>query len=622
MTQGYLRGFIDQLKEPGNPVIKTTKLVCMLSLVACCSSVSADVQTREAEVAKLHQLFGDAWEQDMQDFPVWASRLGDRRYNTAWRDRTEGGRLKRFERYEQHLQALRSIDKEVLPRSEIINYELFELQTEDRLAARDFRTDLMPISQRGGIQTLDGTGNRLRMETLKDFEDWLTRLSKLDDEMDAIIGQMEEGIKTGHMPPKITMQRVPAQIARQLVEGPEQSLFYKPFANMPNSIGRADQLRIQEQARTVIEDTVLPAYQRLATYFNDTYLPACSEEIGASSLPNGGAFYEYRVRSYTTTDLTPDEVHQLGLDEVARIRAEMMRLKDELEFNGNLAEFFTFLREDPQFYFEDPADLLKEYQAVSKQIDPRLVQLFTRLPRMPYGIKVIPEAVAPDTTTAYYTRPAADGSRPGYYWVKLYDPSSRPRYEIEVLSVHEAVPGHHLQIALQQELEGLPNFRRYSGFTVFTEGWGLYSERLGYDIGLYQDPYSRFGQLSYDMWRAVRLDLSGTLTIGDREIEVTGLGWLDREWSTSVLAEGLSGWDWFALQLDDQRSVMAFQLRRKDGLRDTYDHGLLVEHNQLDGTAVADSTTEGVTLLQPDDFELTAIDYFTDDTGASGYKKN
>lgn len=300
----------------------------------------------------------------------------------------------------------------------------------------------------------------------------------------------------------------------------------------------------------------------------------------------------------------------------------MMRLKDELEFNGNLAEFFTFLREDPQFYFEDPADLLKEYQAVSKQIDPRLVQLFTRLPRMPYGIKVIPEAVAPDTTTAYYTRPAADGSRPGYYWVKLYDPSSRPRYEIEVLSVHEAVPGHHLQIALQQELEGLPNFRRYSGFTVFTEGWGLYSERLGYDIGLYQDPYSRFGQLSYDMWRAVRLDLSGTLTIGDREIEVTGLGWLDREWSTSVLAEGLSGWDWFALQLDDQRSVMAFQLRRKDGLRDTYDHGLLVEHNQLDGTAVADSTTEGVTLLQPDDFELTAIDYFTDDTGASGYKKN
>ncbi len=469
------------------------------------SVATADVVTRNPEVAKLHQLFEDAWEQDMQESPVWASMLGDRRFNREWGDSSPEARERRYNMYQGNLQRLASIDREVLPEEELVNYELFEQEYQDRLEAHQFRTDLMPISQRGGIQTLDETGDRLRTQTLQDYEDWLARLSKVDQLMDQTISRMEEGIRTGHVPPKITMQRVPAQIKKQIVEQPEESLFYKPFREMPEAISKADQLRIQAQAQEIIKHTILPSYQRLYTFFTETYLPACSEEIGASALPNGKAYYEYRVKAYTTTDMTPDEVHQLGLSEVARIRAEMMQVKDEVNFKGSLAEFFTFLREDPQFYFEDPDDLLKEYQAVSKQIDPKLVQLFTKLPRMPYGIKVIPEAVAPDTTTAYYTRPAADGSRPGYYWVNLYDPSARPKYEIEVLSVHEAVPGHHLQIALQQELEGLPNFRRYSGFTVFTEGWGLYSERLGYDIGLYQDPYSKFGQLSYDMWRAVRL---------------------------------------------------------------------------------------------------------------------
>jgi len=298
---------------------------------------------------------------------------------------------------------------------------------------------------------------------------------------------------------------VPAQIAKQVVENPEESLFFEPFRRLPEGWSPSEKIRIQSEAKSVIERVVIPAYQTLYTYFTEVYLPACRDEIGASSLPDGKAFYEYRVRRFTTTDMTPDEVHDLGLSEVARIRSEMMVIKGQVGFAGTLTEFFKFLRDDPQFYFEDADDLLKEYQAVSKQIDPKLVLLFNKLPRMPYGIKVIPEAVAPDTTTAYYSRPAADGSRLGYFWVNLYEPLSRPKFEIEVLTVHEAVPGHHLQIALQQELESLPNFRRYSGYTVFTEGWGLYSERLGDDMGLYQDPYSKFGQLSYDMWRAVRL---------------------------------------------------------------------------------------------------------------------
>ncbi|TDJ42485.1 MAG: DUF885 domain-containing protein, partial [Gammaproteobacteria bacterium] len=227
--------------------------------------------------------------------------------------------------------------------------------------------------------------------------------------------------------------------------------------------------------------------------------------IGLSELPNGSAHYELLTRSFTTTHMTPDDIHRLGLEEVKRIRDEMELVITEVEFDGSFQEFLIFLRTDPQFYFENPDDLYEAYLATSKRIDPELVKLFGILPRMPYGVKPIPDSIAPDTTTAYYSRPAADGSRAGIYWVNLYRPEVRPKYEIEVLSVHEAMPGHHLQISLQQELRNVPNFRRYLGFTAFVEGWGLYSERLGYDLGLYKDPYSRFGQLTYDMWRAVRL---------------------------------------------------------------------------------------------------------------------
>jgi prolyl oligopeptidase len=215
--------------------------------------------------------------------------------------------------------------------------------------------------------------------------------------------------------------------------------------------------------------------------------------------------YESAARRFTTTSLSPEQIHQIGLDEVARIRGEMEELIQELGFDGDLQDFNDYLRTAPEFYYESPEALFEGYLAVSKRLDPELVKLFGRLPRMPYGVRAIPEQIAPDTTTAYYMRPAADGSRAGYYYVNLYRPEVRPKYEMEVLSVHEAVPGHHLQIALAQELEGLPTFRKLSGPTAFIEGWGLYSERLGYDMGLYRDPYSRYGQLIYDMWRAVRL---------------------------------------------------------------------------------------------------------------------
>ncbi len=301
------------------------------------------------------------------------------------------------------------------------------------------------------------------------------------------------------------MQRIPDQISAQLVEDPTLSPFFTAFESMPASIGENDQERLRNAARTLIDDSIVPAYREFSRYFDDVYLPASRDSIGASALPNGESFYEYRVRSFTTTQMTPDEIHRLGLSEVRRIRDQMQLIIDELEFEGDFQAFLQFLRTDPQFYYDTPEELFEAYLATSKRIDPELVKLFGKLPRMPYGLRPIPKNIAPDTTTAYYSSPAADGSRAGFYYVNLYRPEVRPKYEIEVLSVHEAVPGHHLQIALQMELDDVPPFRRFSGFTAFTEGWGLYSESLGFDLGLYKDPYSRFGALTYEMWRAVRL---------------------------------------------------------------------------------------------------------------------
>ena len=450
-------------------------------------------------------LLDEAWEWQLAENPVRASRLGDRRFNDQWTDMSLEAIERRNEQQQVFLRRLRAIDSSQLAETDALNYDLFRRRLENSVDAHDFKAYLMPMSQRGGVQSLESTAETLRLSNVKDYEDWLARMTQIENVVEQTTALMEEGLKTGYMPPKILMERIPNQISSQLVEDPEMSPFYKAFGDMPASIGEEDQARIQQLAKEVIDESIVPAYREFERYFNETYLPASRDSIGASSLPNGEAFYEYRTRFFTTTSMTPDEIHRLGLNEVKRIRDEMQLVIDELEFEGSFADFLTFLRTDPQFYYDTPEELFEGYLAVSKRIDPELVKLFGKLPRAPYGLRPIPDNIAPDTTTAYYNGPAADGSRPGYYYVNLYRPEVRPKYEMEVLSIHEAVPGHHLQIALQMEMEEMPNFRKYSGFTAFSEGWGLYSESLGYEMGFYKDPYSKFGALTYDMWRAVRL---------------------------------------------------------------------------------------------------------------------
>ena len=455
---------------------------------------------------RLDQLFADDWEVRLRENPTFATSVGDTRFNDRLDPVSLADVQRQTEESRRLLARLRAIPRDSLDGVARINYDIFARQKEESIQEVELGLHLIPITNREGFHTyFPQLGENVPLATVRDYENYVARLRAFRPWVADHLGLMREGIRRGMVLPSVSLQGIEGTIQPHIVDDPTKSLLWPPFADFPAAVPQADRERLAAAGRAAIQEGVVAGYRDFLQFIQREYVPGARRGIAASELPNGRALYAQRVRSYTTLDLTPDQVHETGLREVARIRARMDSLMRATGFTGTFPEFVHFLRTDPRFYVATPEALLERTSLVLKRMDGELPRLFGRLPRMPYGIKEIPAYIAPRTTTAYYSRPSGDGTRAGTYWVNTYDLPSRPTYEIEALSLHEAVPGHHLQIALQQELEGLPRFRRFAGFTAFVEGWALYAEQLGYEVGFYQDPYSRFGQLTYEMWRACRL---------------------------------------------------------------------------------------------------------------------
>ena len=453
----------------------------------------------------LHRLFDAEWERSLRESPEGASYRGDKRYNDRWTDDSLAAIAAREAADRDALQRLKAIDRAAVSADERLSYDVMAWQLERAVQRQKYREWQRPLTQRGGVQNAEGIAEVLPFASSKDYQDWLKRIEAVPAMIQQTTVLMREGLKAKNTPPRVLMQRVTGQIAAQIVDDPAQSPYYKPFSKFPEAVSPAERTALQARAKEVIAERVIPAYREFATFFAQDYLPGSRDSIAAADLPDGKAYYDFLAAQFTTTDLSADQIHNIGLKEVARIRAEMETIQAEVGFKGTLTQFFEHLRSDPKFFHKTPAALLEAYQAISKRIDPQLVKISKVIPRLPYGVRAIPDNIAPDTTTAYYQGGAIDGSRAGYYYVNLYKPEVRPTWEMMALSLHEAVPGHHFQISRAMELPDVPMFRKTGYFTAYGEGWGLYAERLGFDMGLYDDPYDRMGQLAYDMWRAVRL---------------------------------------------------------------------------------------------------------------------
>ncbi|HEV3137728.1 MAG TPA: DUF885 domain-containing protein, partial [Pirellulales bacterium] len=455
---------------------------------------------------QLAELFRESWEFTLEEDPLFATQTGDSRFNDRLPRETLADQQRRLAVEGRFLARLEAIPRGPLSRADQINYDIFGRLRRDAIAEYEFQTYLLPITNRSGFHvSFPELPREVPLSTTRDYENFIARLRAFDRYVDDNIELMREGIKQGMTMPGVVLADADKSLAPHIVDDPTHSVLYRPFEKFPDMFSDADRKRLASEGKSAIAESVVPGYRKLLVFVSREYLPACREQIGASALPRGREFYRHRVRRFTTLEIAPQEVHDTGMAEVRRIRGEMEAVIKRVGFQGDFPAFVEFLRSDPQFYVDTPERLLKEVSLVLKRMDGELPRLFKALPRSPYGIREIPDFIAPRTTTAYYMPPSGDGRRAGYYYVNTYNLKSRPLFEIEALSLHEAVPGHHIQIALQQELEGLPAFRRFADVTAFIEGWGLYAERLGLEVGFYQDPYRNFGRLSYEMWRAGRL---------------------------------------------------------------------------------------------------------------------
>ena len=446
----------------------------------------------------------ESWEMSLSQSPIYASMLGDKRFNTEIvsnsADEIEKRKLKVIDSYDE----FKTFNINDLSESNRLNYMILDKDFSLEIDSHNYPEHFMDLNQRGGIQSFYETGSRMIFSSYQDYKDWLTRLEKYTSNIKNANANYKNGLELGYTQPKhittYVLEQIESMVAADIVNNPYLKVFNEASLEIVTP-DEKDELILS--AQKLIKESLNPAYSDLAKFLRNEYIPNSRDSIGIKDVPNGSEWYEYLARYHTTTDLTPDEIHEIGLTEIKRIRAEMEDIIASVKWSGDFNSFLDFLRTDKRFYYDNADDLFDAYLIMSKKIDPLLPLIFKDFQKAPYGVTEIPMESAPYTTTAYYNSPSK--GRPGYYYVNLYKPESRPKYEIPVLSVHEAVPGHHFQISIAQEMENVPEFRKHQSFTSFVEGWALYSEELGEHMGLYDDPYDKFGQLTYDMWRAIRL---------------------------------------------------------------------------------------------------------------------
>lgn len=454
----------------------------------------------------LHEFFDKVEEYNLKQNPIWAASRGDESAKGKLRDVSpEAYRARKTELLEL-LDELKSIHRDDLSAEDQISYDMMQSQLEQQVAEINFKTYEMPLNSEWGFHVeAAGLAQRVSFRTYEDYENYLTLLTKIPGFFQQNISNMKAGMARGFSVPKAVLDGYSDGIKAYIKDNASDTAWFAPFNNFPKHFTEQQKSELVKQAKTIIGQVVVPEYQNYLKFFEQEYYPNAKETIAAYDFPDGKAYYQNQLKLYTTLDMSPDEIHEIGLSEVKRIRAEMEQVIKDSGFEGSFAEFLEFLRTDPQFYAKTPEELIKEASYIAKRMDHKLPQFFGKLPRQPYGVVPVPEAIAPKYTTGRYSGAPLDSTRAGEYWVNTYALDKRPLYNLEALTLHEAVPGHHLQTALAKELEHLPNFRQNTYISAFGEGWGLYSEKLGLEAGFYQDPYSNFGRLTYEMWRAIRL---------------------------------------------------------------------------------------------------------------------
>ncbi len=483
-----------------------------LFVTACGDSqppVAEQVATVDASTA-LAEMLEEYFERGLELNPASATEIGDYRYND--RLAISIGAEYREARHllnEEFQRRISEIDREQLEGQDLLSYDMFKLDREIAIEGEAYPGHLQPMNQfrsmtSSFVQLGSGSGMH-PFETVKDYDDFLSRTDDFVAYIDQSIANMKEGMQQGVVQPRILMQKLVPQVASQIVDDPLESGFYAPIENMPADFNDEDRARLTAAYADTIATKIVPTFERLNNFLGDEYVAAARESVGMVGLPGGDDWYAYLVRRTTTTNLTPDEIHQIGLGEVERIHGEMRGVMEEVGFDGSLEEFFEFVYADPQFFYDEPEQLIQAYRDMSADVAARAENLFSTFPITAFEVRRVEPFREASASKGSYQSGTPDGARPGIFYANAYNVGVRPKWDMQSLFLHEAIPGHHYQIALQQEATYLPRFRRFGGYTAYVEGWGLYAETLGKELGLYQDPYDYFGALNAQLWRSIRL---------------------------------------------------------------------------------------------------------------------